>query len=373
MDRKKIAFITCVNDEAKYEECRYYLQRLCVPDGYTVDMISIRKAPSMASGYNAGMTDSDAKYKVYLHQDVLIINTHFIADILKLFAGDEKLGMLGVIGKKEMGTTALTMMKWDTGRIIYDCEIINRKSSEEGGFEEVASADGLLLATQYDIAWREDVFDGWDFYDFSQCMEFKKAGYKVGIPYQREIWCCHDGLCSKLTAYFDYYERFLSEYAGTPGISADRSSEELRVCQANKEYADHMEELKKGIEDLISFGGKEQLRVFFGNADFQDNLHLREYKAVVCIDWTEEKKQSPIRLWNAGMSASELIRKLRNLKCALKRMEYNADDSAKIYIEMNYSKYAVMEMCSQYVAYEDRIYQKLGGWLSDTLRGDQDL
>lgn len=34
MDVKKIAFIICVNDEEEFEECRYYLEQLFVPDGY---------------------------------------------------------------------------------------------------------------------------------------------------------------------------------------------------------------------------------------------------------------------------------------------------------------------------------------------------
>lgn len=34
LDEKKITFITCVNDEEEYAECRYYLNRLSVPEGY---------------------------------------------------------------------------------------------------------------------------------------------------------------------------------------------------------------------------------------------------------------------------------------------------------------------------------------------------
>ena len=78
MDKQKIAFITCVNDETECAECRYYLGRLHVPDRYAVDIISIREASSMTAGYNSAMRDSDAKYKVYLHQDVFIKNQNFM-------------------------------------------------------------------------------------------------------------------------------------------------------------------------------------------------------------------------------------------------------------------------------------------------------
>lgn len=51
IDDKKIAFITCVNDEIQYAECRFYLDRLRIPEGYQVDRICIKEAPSLAAGY----------------------------------------------------------------------------------------------------------------------------------------------------------------------------------------------------------------------------------------------------------------------------------------------------------------------------------
>ena len=36
----------------------------------------------MTSGYNNAMKKTDAKYKVYLHQDVFILNHNFLMDIL---------------------------------------------------------------------------------------------------------------------------------------------------------------------------------------------------------------------------------------------------------------------------------------------------
>ena len=75
MDDKKICFIMCVNDAALMDEAIYYLNRLEVPEGYVTDLLTIEGAPSMAEGYNEGMRSSDAKYKIYLHQDVFIIES----------------------------------------------------------------------------------------------------------------------------------------------------------------------------------------------------------------------------------------------------------------------------------------------------------
>lgn len=100
LNKHQVAFITCVNDEAEYAECRHYLDRLYVPEGYSTDVIGIREAPSMTAGYNAGMKSSDAKYKVYLHQDVFVKNVNFIVDLLSAFDHDKRTGLFGVIGKK---------------------------------------------------------------------------------------------------------------------------------------------------------------------------------------------------------------------------------------------------------------------------------
>ena len=50
-----------------------------------VNVLPIRGANSMAEGYNAGMLQTDAKYKVYLHQDALILNRHFLLDTIAIF------------------------------------------------------------------------------------------------------------------------------------------------------------------------------------------------------------------------------------------------------------------------------------------------
>lgn len=208
MDEKKIAFITCVNDEMEYAECRYYLERLHVPAGYTTDVISIQEAPSMAAGYNAGMKSTDATYKVYLHQDVFIKDRDFIAHMLDVFRCDVRIGLLGMVGKRNKKLQADALMTWDTGKVLDNVHVSGFwhfcRPSKEEIFAEVWAVDGLLMATRYDVMWREDLFDGWDLYDFSQCMEFIRRGYMVTVPWQEDPWCFHDDLYVRLGRY-DHY------------------------------------------------------------------------------------------------------------------------------------------------------------------------
>ena len=79
-DERAIAFITCVNDEAWYAECLLYLRHLRLPEGFRAECIAVRGAASMAAGYNEGMARSRARYKVYLHQDTLLVNKDFPRD-----------------------------------------------------------------------------------------------------------------------------------------------------------------------------------------------------------------------------------------------------------------------------------------------------
>ena len=64
---------------------------------------------------------------------------------------------------------------------------------EDQGEEcSVEMIDGLLMATQYDLPWREDLSCGWESYDVLQSQEFIRNGYRVIVPAMDHPWCRHD-------------------------------------------------------------------------------------------------------------------------------------------------------------------------------------
>lgn len=204
----------CVNDDMYEEECLRFIRQLRIPEGYEVEQLSVRNAESMAAGYNEAMEASDAKYKVYLHQDVFLVNKDFISDMLHIFQ-EPTIGMFGLAGSPKLPENAVMWSGDRTGRIFSS----NIKESGEvwiGAMEkpytEVEAVDGLLIATQTDIRWREDLFCGWDFYDVSQSMEFRKKGYRVVVPYMEKGWVLHDDGAMNLIHYFDCRDIFLQEY-----------------------------------------------------------------------------------------------------------------------------------------------------------------
>jgi hypothetical protein len=182
------------------------------------------------------MRSTEAKYKVYLHQDTLMNNRDFIREILAVFKSNNKIGLLGLAGYKtippngvwwEAGCMALygRVMQFGSGKgrapVNYDLCAPWYFDSEgiTGGYVLVKGVDGLLMATQYDLPWREELFDGWHFYDVSQSLEFVRNGYEVGVPYQEDFWAVHACLApddtiknQKLHTYDHYRKVFLAEY-----------------------------------------------------------------------------------------------------------------------------------------------------------------
>lgn len=216
MNQNKIAFIICTNNQLYFNECQYYIHNLILPEGMELDVIGITEAPSMCAGYNAGMQSSDAKYKVYLHQDVFIREPKFIIYLLERFQKDKQIGMIGMIGGNGMPKTGVTYRAWNVGKV--DCRDPDMAYYMYGAKDMkkedtiVEAVDGLLIATQYDIPWREDLFTHFDFYDVSQSFEMRRAGYKVLVPYQETPWVIHDSSFAKLTYYDEARKICLKEY-----------------------------------------------------------------------------------------------------------------------------------------------------------------
>lgn len=241
MDEKKIAFIICTNNEQWYRECEKYINELEVSLNMSKVIVPITNAESMASGYNEGMKKTDAKYKIYMHQDTFIIRKDFLKRVVELFLNHPEVGIMGVLGTDSFVQDASYWDHWSLGQV-YAFDImrgyrIQIPSETERDITYGLALDGMILMTQYDVTWREDIFKEWDFYDVSQCFEFIKNGYKVAIMHESEISCLHDCGYSKLTKYDENREIFTQEYQ-TLGFEyntpyTERLSEEWQTLADN--------------------------------------------------------------------------------------------------------------------------------------------
>ena len=215
--KNQFSFVVCTNNQLFWRECLLYLSQLYVPEGWEVNVLAIEEARSMTAGYNEGMRVGGSGYKIYIHQDVFIRNRWFLYDILHIFQSDKAIGLIGVVGSVRLPKDGVM---WHGERVgeIYSASnvdtglVMNHLEPVKELYREVEALDGMLLVTREDIPFREDLFDGWDFYDISACMEFGKRGYKVVVAGQQEPWCIHDCGKADLKCYEHYRKIFLQEY-----------------------------------------------------------------------------------------------------------------------------------------------------------------
>jgi Glycosyltransferases involved in cell wall biogenesis len=268
LNDSQIAFIICSNSIQYYNECVRYIQDLRIPEGYETDIICVQEAESMAQGYNAGMRASEAKYKIYLHQDTFIINKDFIYEILKIFGDDERIGMVGVLGATELPEDADLCFKWNAGHIeAYTGMTTIHGSGSQDRYRatiEVKAIDGLMMVTQYDVPWREDLLDGWDFYDVSQSLEMHKCGYKVVVPNQEMPWCYHDCGVSKMGSYDFYRTKIIAAYP-----------EEFSGCiyeqqvEKKKKVLEETEKIREGLIRLMDLKAYVEVEELISRLDLE--------------------------------------------------------------------------------------------------------
>lgn len=284
MNNNKVAFIISVLDENQFKTCVSYINDLEIPLGIEVDLISIRETNSISHGYNIGLNQTDAKYKVYMHSNTYIINKYFIKDILDIFTKNEQVGLIGVVGAKRLPANGL--WRDDVGKV-GEVNILRNGVNEYCKFnniiekyEIVDAVDGLIMATQFDIRWKEEIFDGMYFYDISECIEFKKKGLQVVVPRQEKAWCIHDldTEVDNILQSEKYRQVFLKEYPliknRNIGISED-------LFDFNREEA--MEVLinsRKALENYV-YSMKNSLAL----SDYE-NVSRNAYSFVMTATWT---------------------------------------------------------------------------------------
>jgi hypothetical protein len=353
MNKKQIAFIICVNNDIYFEECKYYIDRLLKPAGYSIDIIAIREADSMCPAYNAGMQSSDAKYKIYMHQDVMIRDVHFLESIIKLFTENEKVGMIGMIGGTRMPKTGVTYRAWNVGMV--DCRDPDMAYFMAGAKDMkredtiVEAVDGLLIATQYDVPWREDLFTHFDFYDVSQSFEMRKAGYEILIPYQKKPWVIHDSSFAKLTYYDEARKICLKEY---PKYLYAEDGFEFTY---DREWNDLSDLLAEQVQMLISSGQWEQTGQMMESYRSTGRKSSAMEMLGVLYDIYRKEQLSDVKhsFFENVQDYADIYRKYFSVRFLLRRMELGMEEAA--YQELldairneyvSYEALEVMLLCS---------------------------
>ena len=187
MNDRKIAVIAQC-DPNGVSAIRPYIDALDIPNGYEVELIEVRPDGNVADTYRRAMEASDAKYKIYLAPGSILIRLNFFEEMLRVFE-DPMIGVMGLVGTAQLSTTGvLATSPFVKGRLLYADDTDFNGADIDGEMEQVMTVSGDLIATQYDIPWRSDLFHRDCFFIEAQCIEFQRKGYRTVVPKQEEAW-----------------------------------------------------------------------------------------------------------------------------------------------------------------------------------------
>ena len=216
MNENKIAFIICTDDRLYYDECIRYLSDLILPENIQADIISADDNGPIAEQYNRAIEQSDAKYRVYLYQNVFIVNKNYINNIIDIFSGNKDVGMIGVTGCRKLpdlnGHKCAAQDLWDAGKVYTNDEFGTHEccyGDITGEFDDVEVIDGMIIATQYDVPWKNTERESCG---ISQSFEFIKEGYRVVVPYQTQPWILYDNSISDCRRSDNWQDVLINEY-----------------------------------------------------------------------------------------------------------------------------------------------------------------
>ena len=88
MDDKKIAIIIHKTDEKIFQETLKSLQELEVPENFSVDILPVQGEEKFRD-YNSAMKNSDAKYKIYVDENVSVLRKNILSEVIKIFKSDK--------------------------------------------------------------------------------------------------------------------------------------------------------------------------------------------------------------------------------------------------------------------------------------------
>ena len=174
MNDRKIAVIAQC-DPSGISAIRPYIDALDIPNGYEAELIEVRPDGNVADTYQRAMEASDAKYKIYLAPGSILLRLNFFEEMLRVFE-NPMIGAMGLVGTKQLSTTGLLAASpLIKGRLLYTDDRSFRGEDIEGATEEVMVVSEDLIATQYDVPWRSDLFHSNCLFVEAQCIEFRRG------------------------------------------------------------------------------------------------------------------------------------------------------------------------------------------------------
>jgi hypothetical protein len=183
-----ISIITSVNDQEQYEQFMMpsmnRLQKFLMDSNLpTLDIIKVSGSESIGKNYNEGIRKAIYKVKVFIHQDVDMLEIDWAFKLLKIFADYPDVGLVGLVGTVNFPNRGFW---WTSGREFIRGELWSGKEKADWAFLPVIAPttveciDGFFMATNRDILWDEDI-KGFHCYDMDYSRTITKNGLKIMV------------------------------------------------------------------------------------------------------------------------------------------------------------------------------------------------
>ena len=194
MNEKGIAILVWKRNEEHYANCIEGLRNLQYPAGCEVQVYTLTEQDVFTKQCNSVLAETDAKYKIYLSDEILITAPTFVQDMLNIFA-DRTIGMIGFFGSAEMPLSANIMdAPHKYGSVLMPVSgALEEMRFGEGTAEAVADVRAILpslFVTQNDLPWDAD-YTGQYYAVQAQCRNFTRHGYRVVVPMQGTPFCAY--------------------------------------------------------------------------------------------------------------------------------------------------------------------------------------
>lgn len=236
-NEKKFAFLVRKSNEALYDSCLKSLQSLRLPAGYEAELFTLTAEAPYAAQANRALALSDAKYKIYINDDLRLVYAHLLADLPAIFE-NESIGMVGALGSRSLPTDGNVLGADDKQGAVY---VPAKTRLSELRFGEGAGASAQeavpvrfvlpsFFATQEDLPWDESCETQY-YAVLAQCRGFEKAGRRIVVPLPQSIWCAYQSQNISFDAADDDHERFFARYYPyIKGREADNGQNTLYAC-----------------------------------------------------------------------------------------------------------------------------------------------
>ena len=255
---KKVAFFVHKSDEALYSTCLESLQALHLPAGYEAELFTLTAGKPYAVQANKALALSDAKYKIYINDDMCLVQPRFFGELLAIFK-DAAVGMVGAWGSQSLPVDGNVLSSaYKRGAFYVPAEdgfSEQRFGDATGKAADVRCILPSFFATQWDIAWDES-YEKQYYAVLAHCRAFEEEGRRIVVPLPKNIWCAYqvkdisfDGSEADRKKFFTRYHSYID---GTEpkGISTLYACGEGSEIPSWKEFS-HPEGIAVGRETHI--------------------------------------------------------------------------------------------------------------------------